>query len=131
MFDQLHLHARPRTENVYHNTKVVEERAPTDDSIKLYEEIKEKAFDSIIESIKIQDNLFNAKALLVKDPMTFGMKFYYTFRINGEEFKGSDDVDDMNRSDMIERLYDKLSKALARELIERSLSNKESYNHFR
>lgn len=82
MFDKIIL--RPtQTEYVPYEKTVIEKRAPTDDSIRIYEEIKEKAYNSILDSIKINTNEFNLKAIVYEDLLSYQTVCKYEFSING------------------------------------------------
>lgn len=65
---------------------VTEIKAPTDDSIKLYEEIKEKAFKSILSVWKIKDNLIEAEICFFANKCTIEQEVLLIYKLNGKEF---------------------------------------------
>lgn len=111
-----------KKETVYvpYEKTVHEHRAPTDDSIKLYKEIKEKAYDSILDSISINDNTLNMKGIVYRDLYEFSIKCSYSANLNGRAFEGTVAVKDWNihnKYDLIVSILDQLSKSLAVELL--------------
>jgi hypothetical protein len=72
----------PDTVNVH------EHKAPTDESIRLMEEMHDKAIKNIIAKVKVEDNLVNGECFLVQqqwNPQN-DFKIYFKFKINGKEF---------------------------------------------
>jgi|WetSurMetagenome_2_1015567.scaffolds.fasta_scaffold984407_1 hypothetical protein len=100
---------------------VIENRAATDESIKFYDEIKEKAYDSILCTIPIQNNSFNGNLMIYKDICQFNKICKYIFYLNGKEFKGSFDIDDnfsLDREKLIFNFYKILSEEIAKQLFQ-------------
>ena len=67
---------------------VIEKRAPTDDSIHIYEEIKEKAYNSILGTLEVNNNILNVKAIYYQDMYSFSCFCEYICFLNGNEIKG-------------------------------------------
>ncbi len=66
--------------------KSTEVRAPTDESIKIYDEMVEKARKSLLDSVIIKDTVINAVALYFVDQPWNGQESYHIkFYINGQE----------------------------------------------
>ena len=109
-----------RTEYVPYEKAVTENRAPTDDSIRIYDEIKTKAYDSILDSIIISDNNFNAKAIVYVDLGTMSRVCKYSFTINGLKINDEvveNDFGDYDRDRSIQLIIQSASKRLARALL--------------
>ena len=78
------------------NVRVTEQKAPTDESIKLLNEFQEKARENIIDSIHIKNNVFEAVALFFQNEFPQrGFKMMIKFKLNGTEYKEKFDIDDM------------------------------------
>lgn len=81
------------TDKHYHNInlpdtiKVHEHKAPTDESIKLLEEMHDKAMKNIIAKVKVDDNLVNGECWIFEQPWNMHeFKLVYKFKINQQEF---------------------------------------------
>lgn len=69
------------------NITVNEIKAPTDDSVRLMEEMHEKAIKNIIAKVRIEDNLVSGVAYCVLNPIYIDdVEFIFKFSINGQEF---------------------------------------------
>ena len=109
MRPQVHMHMGATA--VPYEKTVIEQRAPTDESIKLYEELKQKAYESILETICINDNTVNVKAIVYKDLYSYTRTCRYTFSINSRTYEG----------EYKESCFEKLDKArVLREIVERA-----------
>ena len=75
-----------------HNHVIHEHRAPTDASIALFKELQEKAFESVIHSGEIKDNVVNGTYHIIQGPPYNQVKIYIMFSINGEEFTTTRDI---------------------------------------
>lgn len=66
---------------------VIEKKAPTDDSARLYGELLKKAKDDIIGEVRVEDNSINGSILFFKSTLeNFGQIEYATkFKLNGVE----------------------------------------------
>lgn len=119
MFDTF-VETKKETVYVPYEKTVHEHRAPTDDSIKLYKEIKEKAYNSILASISINDNTLNMKGIVYRDFCEFSIKCSYSAKLNGWDFEGTVSVKEWNineKQDLIIKILDDLSKSMAVELL--------------
>lgn len=78
----------PSTINVH------EHKAPTDESVKLMEEMHDKALKNIIAKVKVEDNLVSGYVFLISQPTNmFEYKLVFKFKINGQEFTVEKEVD--------------------------------------
>jgi RNA 3'-terminal phosphate cyclase len=64
---------------------VTENRAPTDESVRLLKEMEEKARDNIIESISVRDSQVECQILKERDFMSAGMRYTVVYSINGKK----------------------------------------------
>lgn len=121
MFDRtVVLAGRTVTERVPYEKTVVEKRAPTDDSIRLYDEIKEKAYNSILGTIEIRDNSLNVVAILYEDFLAYHKVCKYRLKLNGKEITGeirSSEVDLQDRQALLQEIVDKASRHIAVEIL--------------
>lgn len=76
-----------RTVHFPYEKSVTIKAAPTDESIRLYEEIKQKAYDSIISTIDCKDNALKITAIYWKDYLSDAHKCGYIFNLNGKEIR--------------------------------------------
>lgn len=100
---------------------VIEKRAPTDDSIRLYEEIKTKAYKSIIDSMEVNDNLVNFKAIIFEDYLMDNLKCVYAIKLNGKVIDGEtiiakSDIAVM-RLDVRRVIFDHMARHIAKDLV--------------
>ena len=107
MFDHYNIHD---TEYIPYTKTVIEKRAPTDESIRLYGEMKEKAYASVLDTLELHDNILNMTAILYED---FDHDLYhmckYKFMLNGKEIKGEIRV---SRLDMMGKRLEEIYKKI-------------------
>lgn len=135
MFDNIHEHYRSRTEYVPYekNVTVHEHRAPTDESLKLVEEIREKVQKEIIEAIPIQSSTLNGCVLYKwSSPDFYGLEILAVFKLNDKEYEVRLKIEGaeyhrlrhMSRGSLLEAhrhvlntLHQKLAEVISEELI--------------
>lgn len=112
------------------DVNITEKKAPTDESIRLLNEMQDVAKKNIIKAIRVKENYLDAVVIIYQDMprhIAFGYDFQLKFTINAEEFiiTGQITDEDFKRSLMgmdeyiIKNiLYDKFSKAIAKKLLE-------------
>ncbi len=120
MFNKTLVFPRTRTEYVPYEKTVIEKRAPTDDSIRIYEEIKGKAYKSILDTIEINDNSFNVRAIVYDEMLTMERVCKFSFTINGQEI--SDEVrerstGEYSKEDLIRAVIKKAAEKLSLKLV--------------
>jgi len=115
MFDTYEL---GRREYVPYEKTVVEQRAPTDDSIKLLNEMQEKVMTNIMDRHLTTNNVLNVNWF--SNPITpwGGLQFSCRFTINGRKFDFTVDVDrheilGSKPADIVKRMHDKVIEKLA------------------
>lgn len=71
----------------YYKVEVNENRAPTDDSIRLLNEMQEKVIRNVLSTIKVDDNDLNFVALYMRDnTIMCGIDIFVKFSLNGKEY---------------------------------------------
>jgi len=66
---------------------VNEHKAPTDESIRLLEEMHDKAVKNIIAKVRVEDNLVNGEVFLIHQPWCVAeYQIIFKFKINSQEF---------------------------------------------
>lgn len=100
MFNTHHYH---RTEHVPYtkDVRVTEHRAPTDESIKILNEMEEKAITNAVKKINVVDNTVNGAAVYIINDMTLAhTRYKLKFSFNGKEhiLDGIVDSGDVSRS---------------------------------
>lgn len=107
-------------EFVPYKKTIIEKKAPTDDSIRLYDEIKEKAYNSILKTIRIEDNTISISAILFDDFLTFDKIWKYRFILNGKEYFGQERFSEMeflkNEEEILRRIIQKVSNQITIEI---------------
>lgn len=84
------------TNNVPYEKEVTinEHKAPTDESVRLLNEMQEKAKKNIIQTIKIGDNVLNAVVIYYQDDFIgHNINFTIRFTFNGKEYFIQDSID--------------------------------------
>jgi hypothetical protein len=89
MFDRVTIQEVGKQPVPYAKTVTVHEhKAPTDESIRLYQELEQKAYDTILHRIQVNDNALNFGAIVRMPRMTTDEKIAYIFTLNGKEITG-------------------------------------------
>jgi hypothetical protein len=125
MFDTIY-QGRTHTEYIPYEKTVKEIRAPTDDSIKLYGEIKEKAYKSILDSFYLEDNIFKASIMVYQDIMSDERVCMYKYTLNGIEYQDefrSRNFKIENKSDIIHNVIKGISDQIAITLTQKMYAN--------
>lgn len=112
---------RHTTEYVDRNVTVKEYKAPTDESVKLLNEMTEKALNNIVKTFSTSNNTLQAKVAAYQDPRMGVNEFMCKFTLNGKhhmlrvEFSAYE-TPDINS--MVEKLYTKVCEKLAQEVMQ-------------
>lgn len=138
LFNTQHHHHRHTTECVMpREVTINENRAPTDESVRLLNEMQQKAQENIVQTIKVEGNEVNGLIMLLRSGRTLlGYEYILKFTLNGHEqiIQGNLDhwdIDDVrmglleprsdaeriyfeqHRQGLVQLLYDEFSKKLA------------------
>lgn len=88
----IELSSTPST--TYVNKTVHEHRAPTDDSIRLYKEMKEKAIDSVMYKGTMKNicGLGDVEAVIARNLLEYKVCLYYNFTFHDKKINGCIDL---------------------------------------
>lgn len=98
------------------NVKIQENRAPTDDSMRLLNELKEKAWRSILETFYAHSNTLTIAGCVAFDPANgFRKSVRYKLVLNGEEIIDTFEIpyDTKDHDEIIKRLIEHVSNTIA------------------
>jgi len=117
MFDTKVFHTT--NESVPYAKTVTINKAPTDESIKLYEEFKRRAYDSIIDAFEVSENAFNFKAFIYRDYNQYITYFRYAGSINGKKLRGESrvEIEKYDREVILRKIYKDVAEQLAKQII--------------
>jgi|GEM_PF-1631666 len=106
IFSTTHIH-KGETIAYEKSITVHEHKAPTDESVKLLNEMQQKAESNILKTIKIDENYLKAVVIIFKDNLVenrinYGAKFI----LNGEEHIVEDYIDIFEWINVIEKAKD-------------------------
>lgn len=91
LFVDKHYHSYHRHDNSVRfpdEININEHRAPTDESIKMWEEMQAKVVEKIIAKVDVRDNLVEGAVYAIDRLATtmLGIQLIFKFKINGREF---------------------------------------------
>lgn len=89
LFNTHHHHFRDNSSvtNIRFPETIQEHKAPTDESIRLMEEMHEKAIKNIIARVEVKTNLVSGEAFVIHNPIHIDpYKAIFKFKINDQEF---------------------------------------------
>jgi hypothetical protein len=89
LFNTIHNNYSPSELKV----KIEEKKAPTDDSIRLYDEIKEKVFQSITDRVTFECNTFKGQLLIYDNAQMFGYSCRLICELNGIKYNETFNID--------------------------------------
>lgn len=112
---------RHTTEYVDRNITVKEYKAPTDESVKLLNEMTEKALNNIVKTFSTSNSTLQAKVAIYRDRLMEVNEFMCKFTLNGKDHMlrveiNAYETPDMNS--MVEKLYTRVCEKLAQELMQ-------------
>ena len=100
MFDKYDITSGPSSMSA--SVNVQEHKAPTDDSIRLLNEMHEKARANLIKQYSIDDNVVKGNVYYWNNPLTFEIEVDVYFTINGKEFHSTEKI----RKNIIDTEYE-------------------------
>jgi len=113
MFNTTHIDNSYRSPS---NIKVIENKAPTDESIKILKEFEKAAMDKIVAMGKVEDNVVNFKWYITNDQYTFdgdvcecyftlnGKEYDFQFTLPHSKFTPTSEIIEKIRENMLEKL---------------------------
>ena len=127
MFDTF-INKLERTKYVPYEKEVHHHHAPTDESVKLLNEMQKAALDNIVKTFNVNDNTVNAVVVYLINRADFnGLNFIAKFTFNGKEYKLEGEI---LRIELIEsnkygseKVAVTLAKALCLKIVENVLNN--------
>lgn len=112
---------------------VHEHRAPTDVSIKIYDEMLEKTKNRVLGVFKIESNLVKCVVIAMQNPNFCSVdlqniKYFVRFELNGELKEFSFDIDAFELNtyresydrELLEKIINKISEYIAMEILKTS-----------
>lgn len=112
---------RHTTEYVDRNITVKEYRAPTDESIKIFNELTDKALKNIINSFSTTNNTLQVTAAVYEDYRNQEQEFLCKFVLNGKSHLiqlALPSYEVATPQAMVEELYKKICNKLAAEIMQ-------------
>jgi hypothetical protein len=125
-----HSHEVNRNETVTSTTTVTENKAPTDESLRLLDEMQKKAADRIIDKhfVKLKDTPFEGFVIQMHmDDYLRGVHYCVMFKLSGKEFKFYYEADkyETNQEYLIKAISDGLSEVMQKELFKVFIESKQ------
>lgn len=118
MFDKIQLHSH-ESRSSHATVNVTEKRAPTDDSIKLYHEIREKAereaIAVLIQGADAENVLNHVQFRTKRDNLREIQRIYVAFELNGVAHKVECSVDRLG-ADKHEALVEAVGREILKEI---------------
>ena len=121
------------TEYVPYTKNVVEKKAPTDDSIRLYGEFLDKAHKAILDSFIIKGSFLEAVVEIVRNPLSQEKYILYKCILNNKEIYGDVLIDWYSTKDTYfkdsirERVITDISNKIATVILEKSYIQENKY----
>lgn len=108
------------TEYIPYEKSITIHNAPTEASVKLYSEFKQKAYDSVLETLTINDNSINLNAIIYKEYSSMQYYCSYIIKINGKEFRNKIELGNMmtTKDEVLPLIYKELSEKLVSNFLE-------------
>ena len=127
MFYSFH-HHHSRHSSVTVQKTVREQRAPTDESVRLLREMEKAATDKVISAIRVSDSLFEAVLHQQVDHLNCQKMFMCVIKLNGEKITVPFNCNDWaSREDIVMGIRDAIAKEIANRItlsVTHALSNR-------
>jgi len=110
-----------RTEQVTREVIVKEYRAPTDESVKLLNEMQKKALDNIVSQFSTSNNHLQMKCAVVENNYEQARLFISKFTLNGKSHRFDikiNSLDVQTEEDLITSVYERVCAELAKEFMQ-------------
>lgn len=123
MFDRTFVLPAPRTQAVYETTKVIEKRAPTDESVKIFREMVDAARREVIASVKVADTAFEFVVHAELDRMSGDVVLLAIFSLGGGNIRVESRTHvDASPEERCEKLIEAVSRKIAEQAIRPALA---------
>lgn len=113
-----------RTQYVDRHVTITENRAPTDDSVKLLREMEAKAEAEVIKAVSVSNALFECVVHQHRDAMSDRMQWRAIFKLNGKQMTADAETDPRKSSaympdarENFAALRDEMAKVIAGEIL--------------
>lgn len=116
------VHVGSKNHHHSHNTTITEKKAPTDESLKLLNEYKKEAIDSILERGLIKVPSIKAEIAYARRQDIFCQFIDFRLILNGKTIKGSyevDTTDKINLDKFMEVVLSRVVIELSKEIIKK------------
>lgn len=107
IFDEVHLGSR------HSSVTIKNYAAPTDESIRILQEMEEKVRSRILTSVQVKDSLIDCVIHHVADPLNLKLKFAVIYSLNGVKHRVNIDT---NPFDGFDAVISKLLKAVSEDI---------------
>lgn len=98
-----------------HNTEIHEHRAPTDDSIAVYDEMLKKAQSNLCRQVKVENGVFSGTISTFSDYCGMKEQCVVQYTLNGNEMEHRIELDNFSMTN--EELVTKLCEVVSREIM--------------
>lgn len=120
MFDT-HIHRTAPNYPQSVHVKTTEQRAPTDESLRLLKEMQDKARDSLLLAMRTTPNGFKCVTAVYPNYMKNTLSLRLMFALNGTEFDRvielPDSLQSLNRTAWMLLIRDEIAKAIAEAIV--------------
>ena len=126
MFDRYNI--TPRPQEISMHMRVVEKRAPTDESVRLLKEMETAAQERVIESVKVGNATFECVIHRMDDMLSFDTVYLAIISVNGRKLRVEHRVRHDERLDQhqhLDQMIDKVARRLAAEVVAPALAQLE------
>ena len=122
MFDRIIVAPDRGTKNIYEKRTVHEHRAPTDESVKLLQEMEQAAKDNFLGRFDFKDNKLNGAVAVMSDYLNNEFVLVILFSLNGHEHRAEVRESMSNHKAITEDtakylLAESIAKAVTKELL--------------
>lgn len=100
-----------------------EHRAPTDDSLRLCQEMEEKVLQRILCRLQANDNALNFRAIVLLPRIGINHEAVYSFILNGKEINGKivvrmSDAMTLSKTEIARQIIEDASRHIAIEILQ-------------
>lgn len=113
----------PRVQRIYEHKVVREERAPTDESVRLLKEMEEKAEAKLIATLPLKNNLFEGTVVIDRMMSDMTIRARLVFVMNGKRIEITEKAyeGEGERIDLMRKLHTAASERIAAEILSDSV----------
>ncbi len=103
--------------DIWVTANVTEQKAPTDDSIRLYGEMLDKARKEVVEAFRLNNNVIDFNIVHTVDYLLGQDKYQYRIKLNGKTFDGQCIIDNVltqrTTDEVIQTIINKIGQDIA------------------